>query len=143
MNRLARAWATPRSRTGKGVRVPTRHPPRRRARRESLHLAPDHDAIGALPPGEQERVQEMLAGLKAAYQRHCTYLTSDRLRGVLRTYIEDLNAIRVRPTGGVYFVHRRHAGTLAALRELVRRFGARQPLVPRLPPRPGGAAPIA
>jgi hypothetical protein len=62
---------------------------------------------------------------------------------VLRTYIEDLNAIRVRPTGGVYFVHRRHAGTLAALRELVRRFGARQPLVPRLPPRPGGAAPIA
>jgi hypothetical protein len=90
----------------------------------ALHLTPDHAAIGALPPSEQERVQAMLADLQAAYQRHCTYLSSDRLRGVLRTYIENLNAIRVRPTGGVYFIHRRHAGTLAALRELVSRFGA-------------------
>jgi hypothetical protein len=90
----------------------------------ALHLTPDHTAISALPPGEQERVQAMLASLKAAYQRHCTHLSSDRLRGVLRTYIEDLNAIRVRPTGGVYFVHRRHATALAALRELVRRFGS-------------------
>ena len=90
----------------------------------ALHLTPDRAAIGALPPGEQERVQAMLADLQAAYQHHRTYLSSDRLRGVLRTYIEDLNAIRVRPTGGVYFVQRRYAGTLAALRELVRRMGA-------------------
>ncbi len=29
------------------------------------------------------------------------YLTADRLRTVIRTYIEALNAIRLRPTGGV------------------------------------------
>ena len=69
-------------------------------------------------------MQATLAALQAVYQRHCTYLGSDRLPGVLRTYIEDFNAIRVRSTGGVYFVHRRCADTLAALRELVRRFGA-------------------
>jgi len=90
----------------------------------ALHLTRDHAAIGALPPGEQERVRAMLADLQTAYRRQCTYLGSDRLRSVLRTYIEDLNAIRVRPTGGVYFVHRQHADTLAALRELVHRFGA-------------------
>lgn len=90
----------------------------------ALHLTPDHAAIHALPPGEQEQVRAMLADLKAAYQRHRTYLGSDRLRGVVRTYIETLNAIRVRPTGGVYFIHRRHATTLAALRELAGRFGS-------------------
>ncbi len=90
----------------------------------ALHLTPDHAAISALPPGEQERVRATLADLQAAFQRYCTYLGSDRLRGVLRTYIGNLNAIRVRTTGGVYFVHHRHANTLAALRELVRRFGA-------------------
>jgi septal ring factor EnvC (AmiA/AmiB activator) len=37
---------------------------------------------------------------------------------------DDRCEARVRPTGGVYFVQRRHAGTLAALRELVRRMGA-------------------
>lgn len=90
----------------------------------ALHLAPDHAAIGALPPGEQDHVRAMLADLKTAYQRHCTYLGPDRLRGVLRSYIETLNAVRVRPTGGVYFIHRRHAGTLAALRELAGHFGS-------------------
>lgn len=66
----------------------------------------------------------MLDDIAASYRRHCAYLTGDRLRGVIRTNIESLNAIRLRPTGGVYFIHRRHARTLAALRELVRRFGA-------------------
>jgi hypothetical protein len=48
---------------------------------------------------------------------------------VIRTYIENLNAIKVRPTGGVYFIHRRHEPVLAALRELVGRFGAGSHLV--------------
>jgi hypothetical protein len=51
-------------------------------------------------------------------------LAADGVSRLARRHIEDFNAIRVRPTGGVYFVQRRHAGTLAALRELVRRFGA-------------------
>ena len=89
----------------------------------ALQLTPGHAAIRALPPDEQDRVQAMLAGIKDAYQRHCTYLTADRLRAVIRSYIESLRAIRVRPTGGVYFIHHRHTPALAALRELAGRFG--------------------
>lgn len=98
----------------------------------SLQVTPDHAAIRELPAGEQENVAAVLAEIQAAYRRHCAYLTADRLRTVIRTYVEALNAIRVRPTGGVYFVHRTHDGTLAALRELVRRFGAGSHLA-RLP----------
>jgi len=89
----------------------------------ALQVTPDYAAIRQLPPDEQEKVTALLAEIQAAYRHHCTYLTADRLRAAVRTYIEALNAIRVRPTGGVYFVHRTHDQTLAALRELVRRFG--------------------
>lgn len=95
----------------------------------SLEVAPDHGAIRALPPAEQRQVQALLAQIKSAYTRHCTYLGADRLRAMLRNYIESLNAVRVRPTGGVYFVHRRHADTLAGLRELVRCLGGGSHLV--------------
>jgi hypothetical protein len=90
----------------------------------TLQVTPDHAAIRELPSGEQETVGEVLSEIRAAYARNCTYLTADRLRAVIRTYIESLNAIRVRPTGGVYFVHRTHDSALAALRELARRFGS-------------------
>lgn len=53
-------------------------------------LAPSH-------PASKNTCGAMLADLQAAYQHHCTYLSSDRLRSVLRTYIEDLNAIQGRP----------------------------------------------
>jgi hypothetical protein len=89
----------------------------------SLQVTPDASAIGSLSAAEQEKVSALLADLQDAYQQHCAYLTADRLRTVIRTYVESLNAIRVRPTGGVYFVHRCHADILTALRELVRRFG--------------------
>jgi len=62
--------------------------------------------------------------------------------GVIRTYIENLNAIKVRPTGGVYFVHR-PPRTLGATRELASRFGAGSHLVriPLPPAAPGLAVP--
>lgn len=90
----------------------------------TMLVTPDHAAIRQLTPAEQDKVGEILAQIQDAYQRNCQYLTADRLRGVVRGYIEALNAIRVRPTGGVYFVHRAHATTLSALRDLVGRFGA-------------------
>jgi len=88
-----------------------------------MQVTPNPAAIGQLPAAEQEQVRAMLGAIGDSYTRHCTYLTADRLRTVVRAYVEGLHAIRVRPTGGVYFVGRRHAGTLAALRELVSRFG--------------------
>jgi hypothetical protein len=90
----------------------------------AMIVTPDHAAISQLDRAEQDKVGQVLAEIRTAYQRNCAYLTADRLRGVIRGYIEALNAIRVRPTGGVYFVHRTHSATLSALRDLVSRFGS-------------------
>ncbi len=66
------------------------------------------------------------------YGRRSNYLSGDKLRSLVRRYVEHLGAIKVRSTGGVYFVHHRHAATLAALRELVGRFAPGSHLV-RIP----------
>lgn len=95
----------------------------------SLHVEPDYAAINKLPEWERANVNQALEDIRSGFEHQCTYLSGDRLRTVVRTYIEGLKAIRVRPTGGVYFVHRRHARTLAGLRDLVRRFSLRSHLV--------------
>ncbi|MFF9483046.1 DUF6744 family protein [Streptomyces sp. NPDC014733] len=89
----------------------------------TLDISPNNAAIARLPEAEQETVREMLDAVGDTFRRRCTFLTSDKLRSVLRRYVEYLDGIKVRPTGGVYFVHRRHAETLRALRDLVGRFG--------------------
>lgn len=89
----------------------------------AMSVAPADDAIAALPEAERTQVREMFARIQDEYDRHRLYLKADRLRAVVRNYIESLSAIRVRPSGGVYFVHADRAGELPALRELVSRFG--------------------
>lgn len=98
----------------------------------TLTIEPNHAAIAKLPEAEQTTVRHMLAAIETSYRHRCTYLTSDKLRSVIRRYVEHLSAIRVRPTGGVYFVHRQHAPTLGALRDLVGQFGQGSHLV-RIP----------
>lgn len=88
-----------------------------------LYVAPDNGAIGQLPEAEQGVVRDMLDEIKVAYDHRRTFYSGDKLRGVIREYVEELGGVKVRPTGGVYFVHRQHASTLAALRTLVARFG--------------------
>ncbi|MEU3907969.1 DUF6744 family protein [Streptomyces goshikiensis] len=95
----------------------------------TLTIAENSSAIAKLPEAEQTTVRQMLTDLDAAFRLRCTYLTSDKLRSVIRRYVEHLSAIKVRPTGGVYFVHRQHAQTLGALRDLVSRFGQGSHLV--------------
>lgn len=87
-----------------------------------LLVEPQTSAIDGLPAPEQTVVRHMLGNISSEFTRRCTYISGDKLRGVIRTYIESLSAVRVRPTGGVYFVHAAHAGILARLRELVSRF---------------------
>lgn len=89
----------------------------------TLTVTPDTMAIAQLPEAEQERVHELLEELRAGYTHRCTFLTGDKIRAAVRGYIEDLKAIKVSPSGGVYFVHNRHAATLGKLRELVSRCG--------------------
>ncbi|MFC0431078.1 DUF6744 family protein [Kutzneria buriramensis] len=89
----------------------------------ALGVAPDNGAIAKLPEAEQGVVRDMLGEITTAFQYRRTFYSGDRLRALVRDYVEDLGGIKVRPTGGVYFVHRQHAATLAALRTLVARFG--------------------
>jgi len=97
-----------------------------------LLVEPQTAAIAGLPGPEQTVVRHMLRHIASEYRHRCTYVSGDKLRGVIRTYVESLNAVRVRPTGGVYFVHAAQSHTLAALRELVSRFAAGSHLV-RIP----------
>ncbi len=89
----------------------------------SVKVTPEQDVIGQLPAREQDQVNDMLDDIRGAFENGRLFLTADRLRATVRSYVESLYAIRVRTTGGVYFVGRQHARTLASLRELVKRFG--------------------
>ncbi|MEV6956106.1 DUF6744 family protein [Streptomyces sp. NPDC051183] len=95
----------------------------------TLTIEENTAAIAKLPEAEQSTVRQMLTDIDNAFRLRCTYLTSDKLRSVIRRYVEYLSAIRVRPTGGVYFVHRQYAQVLGSLRELVGRFGQGSHLV--------------
>jgi hypothetical protein len=86
----------------------------------TLRVYPNPSAI---PAEEHERLRQMLTTLSEQFDRHSHFLTGDKIRVMLRAYIESLHAIRVRPTGGVYFVHHRHHKALGALRTLIQRFG--------------------
>jgi hypothetical protein len=89
----------------------------------ALKIEPDRGSIAALPGPEQQHVEELLGEVRQAFATGRLFLSADKLRSVVRSYVESLRAIKVRPTGGVYFVGRQYAQTLSALRELVRRFG--------------------
>lgn len=89
----------------------------------TLQVTPDHAAIKALPAAERDTVYDVLDELKETYNQRRVFFTADRLRTLIRGIVEDLDATKVRPTGGVYFVQRAHADTLAALRDLVSRMG--------------------
>jgi hypothetical protein len=80
--------------------------------------------MDSIPQREHETVLLLLGTLREQFERNCRFLTGDKIRGMLRAYIESLMAIRVRPTGGVYFVHSQQAPVLESLRVLIGRFGA-------------------
>ncbi|MEV6341215.1 DUF6744 family protein [Nocardia vinacea] len=88
-----------------------------------LQVIADNAAIGALPAGEQTRIRDMLTELSDSYRWHCTYLGPDRLRAIVRKYIEQMGAVKVRQGGGVYFVRAEHTKTLQALTQFVGRVG--------------------
>lgn len=88
-----------------------------------LQVIADNAAIGALPGGEQTRIRDMLTELGDAFRWHCTYLGPDRLRAIVRKYIETMGAVKIRQGGGVYFVRHEHTATLQALTQFVSRVG--------------------
>lgn len=76
-----------------------------------------------LEGAELQHVVDLVADFDQRYDDLAVNLQSDALRAVIRNYLTGLNAIGVKPTGGVYFVHNSRQRTLDALQELVRRIG--------------------
>src|SRR5262249_54661868 len=85
----------------------------------SVKVTPELNVIRQLPAREQDQVNDMLGDIREAFEHGRRFLTADRLRATVRNYVESLYAIRVRATGGVYFVGRQHARTLTVACRLI------------------------
>ena len=72
---------------------------------------------------DRAHIEMLLAEFDVRYTDLAANLHADAIRAVIRNYITDLNAIGVKPSGGVYFVHNSRQRTVDALQSLVRRVG--------------------
>lgn len=78
---------------------------------------------------EQQVLEALIQQITADFAARRTYVAAEKLRKLLRDYIErELGAVRIH--NGVYFVHRTHFDALAALRTLATRCGAALTRVP-------------
>lgn len=68
-------------------------------------------------------VTSLVGDFESRYKDLCENLHSQILRAMLRRYLVSLNAIAVRPAGGIYFVHSSKQETVDALATLVKRIG--------------------
>lgn len=84
----------------------------------------DHAAIATeLAPAEQQRVHALVRAVQEQHRWQCQYLGADRIRTLLRDYMHRIDAVPVRPTGGVYFVTADHEATLEGLHQFIEGIG--------------------
>lgn len=69
------------------------------------------------------QVEAMIRDFDERYTDLAANLHGQVIRSMLRKYLESLNAIKVRKSGGIYFVHTSKQETVDALEELVARLG--------------------
>lgn len=79
--------------------------------------------VDACSAKDRPRVEGLIKQAMARYDDLYQYYHADALRAVIRNYVTALNAIAVKPSGGVYFVHTSRQTTVDALHELVKRIG--------------------
>jgi hypothetical protein len=95
-----------------------------------VEISPEVPALAQLPASEMHQVLDCLDEISREFEAGRLFLSSDRLRAMIRNYIENFLPVRIR--SGVYFVGRQHAETLGKLRELVSRFAGKSSLT-RIP----------
>lgn len=91
-----------------------------------VELGLDNKPTGRIYPLEASdrfEVEKLIAAFDARYTDLSANLHSDAIRAVVRSYLSDLNAIGVKPSGGVYFVHISRQKTVDALQRLVQKVG--------------------
>lgn len=89
----------------------------------TFSIKPNLAAINALPAEERPHVYKCIADMEASYRELLAFVSGDRLRELVRTYVTDvMHGVPLSPSGGVYFIGREYDETLSALYELVQRF---------------------
>lgn len=79
--------------------------------------------VDGLAPQDRAQVEVLLKDLQARYDDLTVNLQSQAIRTVIRNYVTHLNAIPVKPSGGLYFIHNSHQDELNSLQALVARIG--------------------
>lgn len=80
--------------------------------------------MGTYPDVEMEQLRKATEDMKARYHEMCAFLDSNAIRAIVRNYVVDLNAISVKASGGVYFVHKSRQVELDKLRKFVQQIGS-------------------
>lgn len=92
----------------------------------------DETNVADLTDYERTALEAMLTKLQDGYEDRCVFLSADKVRSMLRSYLKSLNPVKIAGSGGLYFVGGYHAGTLSRLRDLMARF-ANDTLLTRIP----------
>jgi hypothetical protein len=82
-----------------------------------------YNVLHGLAKVDLEQTEQLIADLNTRYTDLCANLQSSAIRGMIRNYLSSLNAIIVKPSGGVYFVHNSRQPTVDALQTLITRIG--------------------
>lgn len=77
------------------------------------------DTGGPLQTGERPLVTALCDEINHEYETYKTYLYDQPLRQMVREYVVGLNAVSVRPSGGLYFLHRSRWDEVRRLTTLV------------------------
>lgn len=87
----------------------------------SNHL--DMIALNSADSLDREHLDSLFEQINTDYLDACVNLQSQAIRAILRNYLGSLNAIAVKPQGGVYFVHTTRQDAIDSLQTLVARIG--------------------
>lgn len=74
---------------------------------------------------ERAVIQSQLQAFSDSYDRHCRFHDGQKIRALVRGYLLHLNAILMKPTGGVYFVFQNRADELARLQTFMNELAPR------------------
>lgn len=97
-----------------------------RKRKSSTNVGSNHldmTALNAADSLDRTHLKDLFDQINADYLDACVNLQSQAIRAILRNYLGSLNAIAVKPQGGVYFVHTTRQDAIDSLQTLVARIG--------------------
>lgn len=73
--------------------------------------------------GEEAHVQELIDTANQRFHFRKDHLNHAKLARIVRDYLKAMNAVALRPSGGIYFIHKSRQRTVESLHMLIERFG--------------------